>query len=284
MGAYVDALDQLQTQDGSTPAFLATSALVHYQQVVPGTWTLENSSNLVTVAGYAAVTPQASASNLLEIWSYGSSANPGNPVGVISPDPDIREEAGWSNVEATVRGADGNAPPSAIRLEFQINYTPLDQLALPSLAPGSSLNARSLYLDGAYGFSIPLDTNGAGSLLQQGEPTVKLMPDGLLRGMVHIDLPLSAAGVSNPFSVGISSQLPSMLNGRNVTNLDQVSLSLVGITLPDGTPLEAKGYSVSFESGVISPPTQTPEPATLAIWGLTAVCAGLIHYRRFPGR
>jgi hypothetical protein len=51
------------------------------------------------------------------------------------------------------------------------------------------------------------------------------------------------------------------------------------VTLPDGTPLEQKGYTVTFESGL--PPEPIPEPATWAAWSLLKAF-GMAMIRRGP--
>jgi hypothetical protein len=58
-----------------------------------------------------------------------------------------------------------------------------------------------------------------------------------------------------------------------------ISLSLTGVTLPDGTPLTAAGYGVSFASGMALPEQPVPEPATFVVWGLLAVAAFTLRHR-----
>jgi hypothetical protein len=72
----------------------------------------------------------------------------------------------------------------------------------------------------------------------------------------------------------------SDLAGLGTTQSDSETLSLTGIYLPDGTPISAKGYNVSFESGLPPPPVQpVPEPGTLAIW-LFLIGSGALAVRR----
>jgi len=65
----------------------------------------------------------------------------------------------------------------------------------------------------------------------------------------------------------------------NWSSGDQVSLSLTGVTLPDGIPLTADDYSVSFASGMTLPEAPVPEPATFVAWGVLEGAALMVRRR-----
>jgi hypothetical protein len=101
-------------------------------------------------------------------------------------------------------------------------------------------------------------------------------------GTFNIALALHPNGVSDPFSLSVSSI------GSPTAGLDQgtmplgyssaISLSLTGVTLPDGTPLSAGGYGASFASGMPLPEQPVPEPQSIALWGL--LVAAVVTIRR----
>jgi hypothetical protein len=63
-----------------------------------------------------------------------------------------------------------------------------------------------------------------------------------------------------------------MLSNETIATSHDITISLLAVTLPDGTPLDEAGYSVAFDSG-LSWGTSVPEPGSVAIW--TVVVAGL---------
>jgi len=266
--ADVFALGQLNTQAGSTPASLTDSATVNYTQYpnTPGTAT-------VTASGTAFATPGAS--TLLQVQnSLSATGSQGPFVGAFSPPPESEAAASWNNVAATVRGPAGSALPGSIQVDFRVTYQNPDTLSSNGAVNGLGWLAfpHSLTVNSSW-ITLP----NAGTPLQPGEQPVQKMSNGLLTGTLHVDLPLSATGTSSLFSIGLGSDLAAL--GKTLT--DFKSLSLTGIFLPDGTPISAGGYSVSFESGLPPPPPapQVPEPSTLAVWGLLA-SGGALGVRR----
>jgi len=112
-------------------------------------------------------------------------------------------------------------------------------------------------------------------------------PDGNQTGTLNITLALHPNGVSDPFSlsvssIGSSSPLVDALSTSSYSS--SISLSLTGVTLPDGTPLSAAGYSASFASGMALPEQPVPEPATVVVWGLLAAAALTFRHRVVTSR
>ncbi len=142
----------------------------------------------------------------------------------------------------------------------------------PNNGLGWPANPLSLIVSG-----IPIYLPGAGTPLQAGEQPVQTLPNGMLSGTFHVDLPLSSSGTSSLFSINLGSDLAAL--GQTLS--DSKSLSLLGIYLPDGTPIPAD-YNVSFESGQPSPPLppSIPEPTPLAVWGLLAGIGIIVHRRK----
>lgn len=61
---------------------------------------------------------------------------------------------------------------------------------------------------------------------------------------------------------------------------DNFTLSLVDLTLPDGTSLSDAGYTATFESG-LALPRPVPEPAAIACWlALATAAAGWLQSAR----
>ena len=268
VSSYVNALGPYGLQVGSTPASASGTANVNYTQY-PFTTGSEN----VTASAWALATPGAT--DLLQVKNSLSSDGAQGPfVGTFSVVPESTAATSWNNVQATVTGPAGTALPDSIRLEFQVTYqTPtvfansfiVNGLGWPAFPPGLTVNGGQIIL------------TSAGTPLQTGEQPVQALPNGSLTGFFHLDLPLSALGTSQQFSLGLGSDLA----GLGTTLSDSKTLSLAGIYLPDGTPISADGYNVSFESGLPPPPVQpVPEPGALAMWVILAGSGAALYRRR----
>jgi hypothetical protein len=266
--AWVNALDQSNQQTGSTPASLSTSANVSYTHFS----TLAPDQAPVSVTVSASSTPTAGAAYLLDIRSLATSPVSYDVVGASHPGPLVQATANWGNVAATVQGPPGSTLPGSIRLEFQVDYTS------PGQAVGEFGAASGHFVDVNPGPAILLGP--VGTPIEAGEQPVHQLADGMLSGTFHLDLPLSGAGVSKQFSVSISSSYWALPLDPALGKGDQVGLALKSVTLPDGTPLEQKGYSVTFDSG-LPDPVPVPEPAAWAVWG-SIIVVGSIAVRLRP--
>ncbi len=272
--AYVIVLGHYDNQDGSIPASLSGSATVKYT-IYP--FTPGGSSNVTATASASATN---GATNLLQIQNYlSATAAQGQVVGAFSPTaPESQASATWGNVAATVQAPAGSPLPSSIQLDFRINYqnpdpTVFTALGIPNNGLGWPANPLSLTVNG-----YPIYLTGAGTPLQSGEQPVQTLPNGMLSGTFHLDLPLSSSGTSSLFSISLGSDLAAL--GQTLS--DTKSLSLLGIYLPDGTPIPAD-YNVTFDSGEPAPlpPPSVPEPTPLAVWGiLTGIGALIVHRRK----
>ena len=280
-GAYAAALDQFSEQSGSTPAQGSSSTSIQTDLFPSGGDLVPTPTTIpATASAFAAAGPATGDGNLLEIRSYGHTDSHGQTVGASSPWPDTQTNAGWTGVVATVSGPTGSTLPSTIRLEFQATYSPPSSLT-PWGIQSSVFSPQELTLINHYGGGNDLNLVNAGTALQPGEAPVKLTSAGLLQGNFHIDLSLSPSGVSQPFGLALASNLPVMLYmGQSLTNSNFMSVSLAGITLPDGSSLDSQGYSVNFQSGLPYDPNPVPEPATWVMWGLVAAGYGLRVQRR----
>lgn len=270
-GANASGLNpQYSQQQGTTPASATANVTATYEHngivLVPG-------STPVTMAASALATPGAA--TLLQVHTSFSSPDPGSIVGAIRPADWVNANAWWNNVDATVQGPAGSPPPSSIRLEFQVNY------GLPELMNQFGISSYTQPGQALLMNNYPMLLTDAGTPLQAGEPAVQWQ-NGSLSGTFHIDLPLSAAGVSQQFSLGVSSDLDlgRLLYHYPGTLNNTISVALKGIYLPDGTPIAAAGDNVTFTSGLTPPPpVPAPEPATLAGWCLLLACGGMILRR-----
>jgi hypothetical protein len=124
--AYAWALGQA-SPPYANPAYVSQTATVQYT-IYTGAGVGHDQNPLtpatvnVSETAYGAVTPGAA--NRLAISSSYSSPGFLNPIGAPQPGVDLIASASWSNVQATVQGPPGTAPPSSIRLEFNVTYTP----------------------------------------------------------------------------------------------------------------------------------------------------------------
>ena len=171
--------------------------------------------------------------------------------------PESTAAASWNNVQATVTGPAGTAVPDSIRLEFQVTYQTPTTYSNSFIVNGLGWAAFpfGLTVNGA-----PMTLTAAGTPLQAGEQPVQALANGSLTGFFHLDLPVSALGTSQQFSLGLGSDLAGL--GRTLS--DSETLSLAGIYLPDGTPISADGYNMSF--GWAYPYRPSSRYPTGAIW------------------
>jgi hypothetical protein len=104
-----------------------------------------------------------------------------------------------------------------------------------------------------------------------------------LTGTVSFDLLLDEHGVSDPLNFALTSRPTNYFvsnHGFQVTH--DATLSLLDLTLPDGTPLHEAGYSVTFDSG-LAWPQPVPEPAPIALLGAGMALAGWRRWRKREG-
>ncbi len=264
--AQASVLDQFSQQVGASPASINSTATINYTQF-PST----PATVVVSESGYAAATPGGA--NLLQISSTYSSPYAPQTVGASRPDPDPYIAASWSNVAATVSGPAGSSLPSDIRLEFQVTYTPQSQLSQYGVA-SIGITAQTLNVNGR-----SLTLTDAGVPLQAGMPAVVARSDGSLTGSFSVDLPLSSAGTSNQFNLGLVYNPIGLLNHTPTPMSEGMTLSLTGILLPNGMPISSEGYNVTFDSGLPAPVVPAPEPTTWMLWCAVAAIGVLNRVR-----
>src|SRR5208283_2921186 len=146
--------------------------------------------------------------------------------------------ASWNNDAVIVHAPPGVSLPNSARLQFKVDLLPDAQ------RQEGAMNVAVLQING---HMIVVDWNGSTDL--KFHPTLPYPGTGGGSDQQHytatfnINLALHPDGVSDPFSLslqtGRSIQPNTMFNWYSG---DSVSLSLTGVTLPDGTPLTAAGY------------------------------------------
>jgi hypothetical protein len=187
----------------------------------------------------------------------------------ITPSYPIGATASWNNDSLTVRGPAGASLPDAVLLQFQIDVTPT------AYAQPFNAISQSVGINGQQ-HSIG---SGGDKLIQLQTP--QGMSTGPQVGTFNIKLALHSDGVSDPFSLSVSSNQYVAANWWTQSwalTPSSISLSLTGVTLPDGTPLSSAGYAVTFASGMTLPEQPVPEPAALVAWTLLAI--GALSVRR----
>ncbi|QEH31581.1 hypothetical protein OJF2_00460 [Aquisphaera giovannonii] len=240
----------------------------------------------ITVHGSASASATGRADGLLEVGGHYNAGNPGSMTGSAGPIGPLSATAGWDGDRVIVTPPAGGAMPGSVRLNFSLAFQG---------PPG--------YQDAVWQYgSLQVDANGRSIAIRPtgwiyGPPENRVTGefDSLTAsksaadqyvGTFHIDLALNPSGVSDPFHLSLSS-LPNvglMRNGGYYSD-QWASLALTGVTLPDGSPLAAAGYGVSFASGLLVDPSPVPEPASLACWALVALGASRVirSGRREPG-
>jgi hypothetical protein len=268
-GASIITLGQTAYQSASTAAIVSATTPVSYTNYDSNN---NPSPGSVTVTTDASASATPGAANLLQLQTSFSAPNPGNFAGPTSPFTGILESASWGNVTTTVQAPAGSPLPSSIQLEFQVNYAPADADTYNGL--------RSAYigLTGAPLLLLP----PAGQAIQNAEQPAQTQPNGSLTADFHLHVPLSASGVStNTFSVMLAATFPGITSNTATSINDAMSVSLKGVYLPDGTPVSADGYNVSFNS--VAGPFElepVPEPAMWTVWGAITAVGALMLRRR----
>ncbi|MDB5349667.1 MAG: hypothetical protein JWN86_914 [Planctomycetota bacterium] len=238
----------------------------------------------VPVKGSADAQATGRADGLLHLDASYSTGNPGSSPAILSPLP-VAASASWSGDRALVVAPPGVVQPHELRLNFSVTFYGIAKTPGPTngLTITANGNSASIDLPGPststyvypYGFnpgSLGFDSKSSHGLYS------------VFRGPVaneatfHVDLPVSAKGFSDPFSVGISSAgLWGLTNNDNLFfDLNDVTLSLTSITTKDGTLLSDLGDTVTFASGMLAPGAQAmpvPEPssAVVIVAGIAAV-------------
>ena len=223
--------------------------------------------------------------NLLMASTYLKYGPTGRVGAFLGPDNPIQATASWNNDSLIVHAPPGASLPDSVQLQFKVNLVPGWTNASSqngNLSIGINGINTNLTPVGAWG--QPLGVAGGGGDLGG----VKLQPVDFLgghqTGTLNITLALHPNGVSDPFSLSVSSigsSWPLVFTISNSSYNSSIGLSLTGVTLPDGTPLSAVGYSASFASGMALP---VPEPATFVVWGLLAVAAFTLRHRVLTNR
>jgi len=165
----------------------------------------------------------------------------------------------------------------------------------PTVSPGSSINTATTFNIGEY-FSTASDT-------------------GFLAGMPHVDLGVVSFDINNPTSFNLSNSVFGTFNSTSITepsNLaGSVTIYILGLyssgsyCVSCGSPAvpivnDLASFTLTFnqnpvntgaisDSGTFSdppapPPSGTPEPATMGLFGSAFVGLGLIGRRRFSKR
>ncbi len=193
----------------------------------------------------------------------------------INPSYPVSAVASWNNDSLIVQGPAGAALPSSITLQFRIDVSPIASL---QLGTGTDLAVQ------INGENHVLTSNGDGTITMQ-PPASSGAQSSTQTGTLDIKLALNAAGVSDPFSVGLSSS-QAVQPITIPVNLPpgSLALSLTGVNLPDGAPLSSGGFSVTFASGLTLAPQAVPEPATLPIWVSIAAFAVTLRHRARAAR
>ncbi len=217
--------------------------------------------------------------NLLTATStYLNTGSPGLVYPNSSPIYPIQATASWNNDSLIVHAPPGASLPDSVQLQFKVDLLP--GITMAGLENGN----LSIGINGKNTNLTPVGAQGqflgnAGDL-----GGVKLQPADNYQqtGTFNIALALHPNGVSDPFSLSVSSigypAAASAISSMDYTSF--ISLSLTGVTLPDGTSLTAAGYSATFASGM----QPVPEPATFVVWGLLAAAAVTVRHRAVSSR
>jgi hypothetical protein len=297
--ASTTVFDQSASQQGATAeASSSKTQIIDYMDYFGG-------SDSDGVSGSASASATGQPDRLLSVQSQYEAGDPGTPAVTPTfqgPGP-VMASASWTNDAVILTPPVGGTLPDSVRLQFALTVTPLIpdnsnlyggpffSLPIESLntvqvrANNQSYTVGQSNVEGPWMTSPPVG-NGSSSAFDSVTtfpPSLIAFPDPRDNryqtiGTFHLDLPLSASGVSAPFNLMLALPLTTgVFPMYSILEAQSAVLALTDVTLPDGTALISKGYGVTFESGMPSP---VPEPTSLACWGLVASAAGWVGRRR----
>lgn len=240
----------------------------------------------VPVTGSASAQATGRADGLLRVDADYSAPNPGSspfiPDGTTQP---VEAAANWSGDRVLIHSSTGSGLPTMVRLNVAVDfaagsYVDFSGGALTFGQVGVTANSLSATITGGFNSSNGRFGTTSGSLaFDTASPAGSFYTDASGRQYhetFHLDLPVSASGVSNPFSLGLSASPLSELvsNARLFSEIKDATLSLTSITTTDGRLLSDLGDSVTFTSGMLAPgvqPMPIPEPSSVVIMLIAAV-------------
>jgi hypothetical protein len=243
-----------------------------------------------TVSGGVTASAGGNPANLLQVTASANSNNPGTLGDGVGTNVYGNAAASWNNDAAIVSGPAGASLPGTIRLNFMLTFSGANGFGEYSTLTASYNGTKLSYVGtddpSFHPWGINPSPSNAGAVDSSTVNGKNSFGFGFAGDSVtdtfHLDLPVSKAGISDPFSLSLQLTPFQGLISNTTTNYSGLtaSLALNSVTLPDGTSLSELGDSVSFESG-LSAPVAAPEPASFLAWGLVASIAGLVASRRF---
>jgi hypothetical protein len=272
--ASVQVFGPPSTQSGST-------ASVSSQDTIPYSyWGPSYNYHLFTlnVNGSADAAATGYADNMLRAGATFAAPNPGtlgNPPDQLT----VQSTASWTNDSLAIHGA---SIPNTVRLNFTVDFN----AAYSSL--GISNGTVIVTANHQTSTFIPFytqqpKTQGFDSITEG--PSNNHTPYGRhFEGLLHLDLPLSSLGISDPFQLSLQ-VTPVTGLGSNYEVISGISgdaiLSLNSITTTDGKLLSDLGDTVTFASGMAAP---VPEPSSFLVMGGLLLAAGVRRWflRREP--
>jgi MYXO-CTERM domain-containing protein len=275
--ASTTVFGQDSSQQGATAAAGGSGSnnVVYYSRSLPGQFH-------TVVTGSASASATGLPDQLLSVQSHFYSPNPGT-LGYHDGVGGASASASWTKDAVIVTPPVGGTMPDSVRLQFALTFSPPNG-DYDNVGSGRSIsltaNNQSYSVTASpapwNSYGTVLSTSGFDSVTAAagGNPSI---------GAFHLDLPLSASGVSDPFGLKLDTGVGGVMESNASVWLDEsATLALTDVTLPDGTSLKSLGYSVAFESGMPGFPSPVPEPAALACWGLAVLAAGWVWRRRAP--
>jgi hypothetical protein len=275
-------LDRYQSQtDEGTSAAVEASATGTIQYESGGYAGHTNPGHIYSrdVQGSASAQATGHPAELLRLDAHYYAPSPGTRPINFQTLP-VAASASWTGDSVQLQASQGADLPPEIRLNFGLSYEAQSHIGGIRLDYNPSFtiqyNETTVTLDG---------TTAAAWENQPYHPMSPIALDNLtmsssswlVTGAFHIDLPIHTNGVSDPFSLSLSTDVGEGLTSNEFlqNSLSDLVLSLKDVTLPDGTSLTDAGYGVSFASGMEWPqPHAVPEPASVAMWAGLALAAG----------
>ena len=272
----VQVFGQTDSHTGATAASSAqgTTTIPYW----PDSYTVKD-GELPTNSANGSATSQVSgtAANLLSASaSYFEGATLGRPAAVAGP---VQATASWTGDRLLLQSSGSNGLPDSVRVNFSLTFLAPGAGDIVSGIPRGTLatiTASFNNRDGALSVGRLFPTSASGTPFDSIEAKPYIPPgwegpwasrEVAYKATFHLDLPLSASGISDPFSLGLKVDAATdfgMHGYAALSGLDGVTLSMTSLSLADGNTPESEGYSVAFASGLVSP-DPVPEPTTIAV-------------------
>ncbi len=193
--ASTSVFAQNDSQQGAT----ATASGVGSNNVEYHGRTYPDQTFHTVVSGSASASASGLPDQLLSVQTQYGAPNPGT-LGYNTGGGPVTASASWSNDAVILTPPVGGTMPDSVRLQFALKFAPVDQ------GPDSGVHFGTIQLTANnQPYSVTASYGNSPTAVPSGFDSVTTAANGQSTGTLHVDLPLSASGISDPFQLKLES-------------------------------------------------------------------------------